>query len=46
MDESAKVLFCIDCGIELDINDVDSNLNMYGVFKGYCTDCCGNDLED
>jgi hypothetical protein len=44
-DEAPKTFFCVDCGIELDIHDVDANLNMYGVFKGYCSDCCGNDLQ-
>jgi len=32
-------LFCRDCGIEIDQNDVDANLNTWGVFKGLCSDC-------
>lgn len=37
---TGKILFCNDCGIELDEHDVDANLNMWGVFHCLCSDCC------
>jgi hypothetical protein len=42
----APVLFCRDCGIEIDKNDVDANLNTWGVFKGYCSDDIEHHVED
>ena len=33
------ILFCEDCGTEIDVHDVDANLNTWGVFRGYCSDC-------
>ena len=30
--------FCTECGIELDIHDVDANLATWGVFRGVCSD--------
>lgn len=42
----APVLFCLDCGMELDEHDVTANLNVWGVFKGYCSDDIENHVED
>lgn len=39
------VLFCKDCGRELDEHDVDANLNTWGVFKMFCSDCIEGEPE-
>jgi len=33
-----KVFFCVMCGAELDVHDVDTNLTTWGVFKAVCSD--------
>jgi hypothetical protein len=44
--QSKPILFCIDCGTELDINDVDANLATWGIFKCLCSDCIGRVVPD
>lgn len=45
--QNQPVLFCNECGIELDSHDVDANLATWDVFKNVCTDCIESvDLRD
>lgn len=41
-----KVLFCKDCGIELDAKDVETNVLIFGVFKLLCWACAEADGEE
>jgi hypothetical protein len=45
-DAVTRQFYCIDCGIELDQNDVDANLTTWGVFKCLCSDDIENHVED